>query len=265
MAPTDPSTTIRYLPTTEAYNKWAAVYDTDNNFLQALDTQELKTLFPRFLRSIHSPKPWRLVDLGCGTGRNTKLLLNIPHSHSDSDSQSEVIALDASEGMIRVAQSSLAAADGENPTNVKFALFDLSTTSTTPPSSMPLHAADALISTLVLEHVPLPAFFAHAARLLRLDGVLLLTNMHAHMGGISRAGFVDTDSGVKIRPRDSFAHTVDEVVAEARRHGFEVDGDEGILERTVGEDMVEDLGMRSKKWVGITCWFGGVFRKVPVG
>ncbi|KAI0099029.1 cyclopropane-fatty-acyl-phospholipid synthase [Nemania sp. FL0031] len=256
--PDPPFNAIRYLPTNEAYDKWAKVYDSDGNFLQALDNLELKTIFPRFLASIKSPKPWRLVDLGCGTGRNTALLLGVPDS--------EVIALDASKGMLEVARSRLSPNPalegvGDQPT-LRLEIFDMLVTSTPPPSIKP-RTVDAIISTLVVEHIPLPAFFAHVAQLLRPGGVLLLTNMHSEMGGISQAGFVDTETGEKIRPT-SYAHTVEDVVLEARRNGLEVEiGEEGagVLERAVDEDMVEKLGLRSRKWVGVTCWFGGIFRK----
>ncbi|KAI0899517.1 S-adenosyl-L-methionine-dependent methyltransferase [Annulohypoxylon nitens] len=256
---------IRYLPTTEAYDRWAAVYDTDGNFLQALDTIELKTLFPLFLQSIISPKPWRIVDLGCGTGRNTTLLLTVPDI-------AEVVALDSSRGMLEVAKSRLRQVDDgasisiQGPTRkvpkLHLEVFDM-LVSPSPPKSA--QQADGVISTLVIEHVPLPTFFSQVSQILKPGGILLLTNMHAHMGGISQAGFVDATTGEKIRPT-SYAHTVVDVVAEVRRWGLEVmdDGngaEAGIIERMVDDTMIEMLGPRSRKWVGVTCWFGGLFRR----
>ncbi|KAI1739579.1 putative methyltransferase [Xylaria scruposa] len=260
---TDPAfKSVRYLPTNEAYDRWAEVYDSDGNFLQALDDQELKTLFPRFTTLIKSPKPWRVVDLGCGTGRNTALLLGIH--------KCEIIALDSSKGMLDVAKNRLSIPNPgtevtESNPSLRFDIFDMVATSSSPSSVAP-HTADAVISTLVIEHIPLPVFFAHVAQLLRPGGVLLLTNMHSEMGGISQAGFVDTATGEKIRPT-SYAHTVEEVLLEARKHGLEVETDEGgtgIRETAVTEDLVGRLGLRSEKWVGIRCWFGGIFRKVAV-
>ncbi|TRX88070.1 hypothetical protein FHL15_011020 [Xylaria flabelliformis] len=255
-----PFKAVRYLPTNEAYDRWAKVYDSDGNFLQALDDLELKTLFPRFMMSIKSSKPWRVVDLGCGTGRNTALLLGIP--------KCEIIALDSSKGMLEVAEKRLSITNpglkfAESQPNLRFDIFDMMATSSSPASVAP-HTADAVISTLVIEHVPLPVFFAHVAQILRPGGVLLLTNMHSEMGGISQAGFVDTTTGEKIRPT-SYAHTVEELLLEARKHGLEVEIEEegtGIRETAVTEDMVGRLGLRSEKWVGIRCWFGGIFRKI---
>lgn len=263
--PADPPfNTIRYLPTNEAYDRWAEVYDSDGNFLQALDDIELKTLFPRFLAAIQSPKPWRLLDLGCGTGRNTALLLGV-------HSAAEVIALDASKGMLDVARTRLLttsrSASAKNMP-LRLELFDMLATE---PLAVDPGSVDGIISTLVLEHVPLEIFFAHAARLLRPGGVLLLTNMHAQMGAVSQAGFVDAATGEKIRPRGSFAHAIEDVVREAGKCGFEVEsggaedvkeGGVGFLERVVTGDLVESLGPRSRKWVGVKCWFGGVLRKM---
>ncbi|KAL7627886.1 hypothetical protein AAE478_002081 [Parahypoxylon ruwenzoriense] len=262
MSPADPEfSAVRYLPTNEAYDRWAAVYDTDGNFLQALDTIELKPLFPRFLQSITSPKPWCIVDLGCGTGRNTTLLLEVPDI-------AEVIALDSSRGMLEVARTRLqtntlsgANHDGESARGVPKLHLEVFDMLASPSPPIIAQQADGVISTLVIEHVPLATFFSQITQLLRPGGVLLLTNMHAHMGGISQAGFVDADTGEKVRPT-SYAHTVAEVVTEARKWGLEeFEGEGRIHERAVDEDMVERLGPRSRKWVGVTCWFGGLFRK----
>ncbi|KAI0478060.1 putative methyltransferase [Xylaria cf. heliscus] len=255
-----PLNSVRYLPTNEAYDRWAKVYDSDGNFLQALDDLELQILFPRFVASVKSLKPWRVLDLGCGTGRNTALLAGIP--------KSEIIALDSSKGMLEVARNRLYITScrlevEEGQPNLRFDIFDM-LASSLPPASVAPHTVDAIISTLVVEHIPLPIFFAHVTQLLRPGGVLLLTNMHSEMGGISQAGFVDTATGEKIRPT-SYAHTVQEVILEARKCGLDVETDEegtGIIERAVDENMVDKLGLRSGKWVGIKCWFGGIFRKV---
>ncbi|KAK7755532.1 hypothetical protein SLS62_002466 [Diatrype stigma] len=309
---------VCYLPTSEAYDRWSAVYDTDGNFLQKIDDIEMqKTLLPRLLaelrrrRGIRNPHGQQqqqrgavVVDLGCGTGRNTALLLSPPAT----DVVGEVVALDASRGMLDVARERLssfsstssrsspggkerAQKPGEEeeegrtqPPRLHFEHHDLLAAAT--PPACALGTADAVISTLVVEHVPLRAFFAHAAAMLRPGGggVLLLTNMHADMGRLSQAGFVDASTGVKVRPT-SYAHTVAEVVAEAARWGFRVleegpmerggrggEGEEGkgggewkgdvrgVKEVRVNEDMVEILGTRSRKWVGVTCWFGCLFK-----
>lgn len=84
--------------------------------------------------------------------------------------------------------------------------------------------------------------------------------MHAHMGRISQAGFVDAESGEKVRGT-SYNYEVEEVIEEGKRRGFEVVGKVGereVREEDIGEGRL--LGKRGKKWVGVKVWFGLVMR-----
>lgn len=242
----DPS--IRYLKTAQAYDLWAKVYDTDGNFLQALDTIQMKTLLPRVLALLENSmgaRPWKLMDLGCGTGRNTAALVEV--------ADSQVVGLDVSDGMLNVARQRLedAVASGR----LRLEVLDL-IEQPVPPSLEGW--ADAIVSTLVIEHIPADAFFRQLSRMLKPGGFLLLTNMHSEMGGISQAGFIDPDTGEKVRPA-SYAHTVRDVEVEAAKYGLEViDTMEEVM---VEPSMVSRLGERSAKWVGIRVWFGGILRK----
>ncbi|KAI4140872.1 MAG: hypothetical protein LQ340_007780, partial [Diploschistes diacapsis] len=101
-----------YLPTTAAYDRWAATYDTDSNPLQALDDLQLRRLLPRFVDLVHgehkppgsSAQPTdssdhpHVIDLGCGTGRNTLALLALLGRGS------RVTGLDASAKMLAIAR-----------------------------------------------------------------------------------------------------------------------------------------------------------------
>ncbi|KIW67945.1 hypothetical protein PV04_03924 [Phialophora macrospora] len=241
--------TVRYLSTTRAYDLWSAVYDTDGNFLQALDTIEVRTLLPRMLDTLNDesyPQPWKFVDLGCGTGRNTAALLAV-------DRASSVVGLDVSPGMLAVAEKRLQEFHAEG--RLRLEVFDMLQEFWLPESAK---SADAVVSTLVIEHVPADIFFATAGKILKTGGLLLLTNMHSEMGKISQAGFIDPKTGEKIRPT-SYAHTIEEVEAAALSSGFELLGP--IKEQTVDQSMVAALGERSEKWVGVTVWFGGILRK----
>ncbi|KIW13436.1 hypothetical protein PV08_08624 [Exophiala spinifera] len=241
--------TVRYLSTSQAYDLWSAVYDTDGNFLQALDTIEMKIFMPRLLGLLEASalsRPWKLVDLGCGTGRNTAALLEVKDAN--------VFGLDVSPGMLEVARRRLE--NGGAKGRLSLEVFDMIEQDSASDSAL---NADAVVSTLVLEHVPVDVFFNHVAKILRPGGYLLLTNMHSEMGGISQAGFVDPDTGEKIRPT-SYAHTIAEVEAEAAKKGFELIGNQ-IEQRAVDESLVSLLGARSAKWVGVTVWFGGIFQK----
>lgn len=273
---------VKHMDTAEVYDRWAEVlktplpqfpkmnhtlntlqiYDTDGNFLQALDTIEMKTLLPYLMSQIKpSTSPLKVVDLGCGTGRNTVQLIHylLDESGPRNKRDSSVIGFDVSRGMLDIARARIDEILPPNSTSGIKTHVDTYNLLTEPTPPLPSQNATAIISTLVLEHIPLKPFFSTAAAMLNpdQDGYLLITNMHPEMGAISQAGFIDPVSGEKIRPT-SYAHKVQEVVDAAREAGFEVLG-EGMRETKVDEELAPKLGPRVGKYVGVTVWFGGCF------
>ena len=194
--------------------------------------------------------------MGCGTGRNTLSLLN------QAPENAEIIGLDASRGMLDVARKTVQwALEKEKNRSRKLILevYDILCSTLTPPACA--LSASGVMSTLVLEHIPVPeTFFAAAAALLKPGGYFLVTNMHSDMGAVSQAGFVDAATGVKIRPT-SYSHTVQDILDAAARVGFDVVGNGGVKERRVHEGMLEALGERANKWIGVAVWFGVCFQK----
>ncbi|KAF2742060.1 S-adenosyl-L-methionine-dependent methyltransferase [Sporormia fimetaria CBS 119925] len=262
------STPVKHIPTQEAYDQWADVYDTDGNMLQSIDDHELETLLPRFLTTVaegcatQSTSGLSLIDLGCGTGRNTAKLLSYAWPQ---DFNIEVTALDFSRGMLELAATKLnpASSSPDGKRQLRLEQCDcfptVSDPSASPVPPVPgLTAATALISTLVLEHIPLKDYFATLAALVRTNGYALVTNMHSDMGRVSQAGFVNAE-GVKVRAT-SFVYTPGEAANEARRAGFEV---VDVRERGMREEDVESgvVGGRGRKWVGVMVWFALVLRR----
>ncbi|KAJ4362310.1 hypothetical protein N0V83_010403 [Neocucurbitaria cava] len=275
-APPKPSTPVQHIPTQDAYDQWSSVYDSDGNMLQAIDDAELETLLPDFLalvlRSVPQGKEKRdisLLDLGCGTGRNTAKLLS--YASWPRDRNISVTGLDFSQGMLDIAERKLrplVSGKGTKREDMDISLRleqadcfptvdapEANPLPSIPSSSPPLPPPiDAVISTLVLEHIPLPAFFATLSALLPpcpSPTYALITNMHSDMGALSQAGFKNSQ-GVKIRGA-SFAHTLKDTVLEAQRAGFEV---LGTRERSVEVGDVEgESGEQGAKWVGVKVWF----------
>ena len=120
--------------------------------------------------------------------------------------------------------------------------------------------ADIVVSTLVLEHLPIDVFFRTVKNLLKPSGgYLVLSNMHAEMGRRSQAGFMDPETGEKVQGM-SYVYEIREVVDGARKQGVSVVGE--VQERGIRE---EDVGVvvdekRGRKWVGCKVWFGMVMR-----
>lgn len=250
---------IKYVSTLEAYNQWASVYDSDSNPLQALDDEEFVSLIPRVLSLATPPKdrPLRILDLGCGTGRNTLKLLCIQGA--------DIHGADLSPKMLELAKERCTKTwkslpEDQRPSSLTFHVHDV----LSPNPALYQLQFDIVISTLVVEHLPLSNFFKEVNRLLVPGGVLLLTNMHSEMGAKSQAGFNDPLTGEKIRPV-SYNHSVEELQEEAGRNGYDVVG-EGIRERGVDEhgDMLKRLGPRAEKWIGCKMWMGGVFTRGKV-
>ena len=136
----------------EAYTDWSATYDLDRNLTRDLDqfaTRE--TLSNLYCKSI--------LELGCGTGKNTELLAQIGE---------RVLALDFSEGMIEKAREKLSF------DYVTFAVADI-----TQPWVCEDQSIDLVTCNLVLEHIrDLSFIFREAYRVLVESGQLFISELH---------------------------------------------------------------------------------------
>lgn len=186
----------------------------------------------------------------------------------------DVLGLDASPAMLAVARRSLTErfeslkGDGIEARACSWDIAEWDLLAAAPERAASLarvlptgRRADLVIATLVLEHVPIGAFFSGAASLLRPGGLLVVTNMHAEMGARTQAGFVNA-AGIKVRGT-SYVHGVREVASEAVRCGFQVVGQ--MKEKSVSgadlETLSEGERERACKLVGgERVLFGGVWK-----
>lgn len=135
-----------------AYSLWAPTYDLDDNRTRDLDGDATRTL-------LASVSCRRLVELGCGTGKNTQWLRTIADT---------LLAMDVTPAMIRKAQHK---APGHH---VTFALADL-----TKPFPCRDTMADWVVANLVLEHIEtLSPVFAEVSRILAPGGRALISELH---------------------------------------------------------------------------------------
>jgi malonyl-CoA O-methyltransferase len=143
----------RETETQAAYDAWAATYDTAPNRTRDLDAQVLR------LQAALALEGADVLEVGCGTGKNTEWLATQARS---------VLALDFSRGMLEKARARV------RSERVRFLEHDLREPWPAAPSSM-----DAVVTNLVLEHVEhLEPFFRRAAGVLRPGGRLFLCELH---------------------------------------------------------------------------------------
>jgi ubiquinone/menaquinone biosynthesis C-methylase UbiE len=136
----------------EAYTDWAATYDSDRNL-----TRDLDQLVTR--ETLGNLRCKSVLEIGCGTGKNTALLAQIGE---------RVFALDFSAGMIEKAREKLSL------DNVTFDTADI-----TRPWAVPSHSIDLISCNLVLEHIrDLSFIFAEAFRVLVETGRFFVSELH---------------------------------------------------------------------------------------
>jgi malonyl-CoA O-methyltransferase len=177
-----------------AYNRWAATYDEDKN-----TTRDLDALVMRRVPVLLDGRD--VLELGCGTGKNTVFLAEQARS---------VLALDFSEAMIARAHQRLATS------NVKFIRHDVR-------ELWPVETAsvDVVVANLILEHVhDLAPVFFEASRVLRPAGQFFICELHPYrqlLGG--QAHFTDESTGETVNVT-AHVHTVSEFVNGGIEAGF---------------------------------------------
>ena len=176
----------------KAYDEWSDSYDTDNNLTRDLDQQVTRET----LSGLHFNS---ILEIGCGTGKNTAFLCQIGDS---------VHALDFSQGMIEKAREKVRAP------NVRFSMADI--TRRWPGNDGEF---DLVVCNLLLEHIPDLAFiFSEAARVLQNKGNFFVNELHPfkqYEG--SKARFYREDEIIEV---EAFVHHISEFTNAATANGL---------------------------------------------
>ena len=176
----------------DAYTRWSATYDTDRNGTRDLDRQVTE-------RALGDRNFQNILELGCGTGKNTALLDRIGR---------KVLALDFSPGMLQQAQSKL------KTDHVFFVRADL-----TKPWPAKTASFDLVVCNLVLEHIEdLDPVFYQASQSLKTGGEFFVSELHPfrqYQG--TQANFRNEQETVEI---DAFVHHLSDFTEAARKNGL---------------------------------------------
>jgi len=170
-----------------AYTDWSATYDLDRNLTRDLD----HSITQDTLASLHCKS---ILEIGCGTGKNTALLARIGE---------HVLALDFSAGMIEKAKTKLLF------DNVTFVIADI-----TRPWAIESQSIDLITCNLVLEHIQnLPFIFTEASRVLARSGRFFISELHPfrqYQG--TQANFLRNQQRTEIQ---AFVHHISDFIGAA--------------------------------------------------
>lgn len=179
----------------EAYDSWSHTYDTNRNLTRDLDQAVTK----RIVMGLNSHT---IVEIGCGTGKNTLWLSQIAEC---------VHAIDASVAMLEKAKAKV------NSTNVTFTIGDIRK-----PWLCNNASADLITCNLVLEHIQdLSFIFAEASRILVKEGFFFISELHPfrqYQG--TRANFQNNQETIEIT---AFTHHISEFISVAKGYNFSLE------------------------------------------
>jgi malonyl-CoA O-methyltransferase len=176
----------------QAYNDWSASYDTDENLTRDLDQKVTR-------EALSNARFESILEIGCGTGKNTSFLSQIGQ---------RVHALDFSPGMIEKAREKVKAE------NVRFSIADLT-------QRWPCEDAayDLIVCNLVLEHIEdLSFIFSEAFRVLEAQGRFLINELHPFRQYEGKKARFSSEAGVTEIP--TFIHHISDFLNTAANHGL---------------------------------------------
>jgi len=176
----------------DAYTRWSTTYDSDRNLTR--DVDQLATEHALKGRSYQN-----VLELGCGTGKNTTLLSRVSRN---------ILAVDFSPGMLKQAKAKID--DG----NVLFVVADL-----TKPWPCKTESVELIVCNLVLEHIEdLTPIFAQASQALTAGGLFFISELHPfrqYQG--TQARFQNDQDTIFI---GAFVHHLSDFFEAAEQNGF---------------------------------------------
>jgi len=176
----------------KAYNSWASSYDTNQNKTRDLDGVSTIKMLSKY-------KFEHVLELGCGTGKNT-LWLN--------GKAKKIIGLDFSEEMLAKAKEKI-----NNP-NVSFLKANL-----LKPWNVKDEFADLVTSSLTLEHIKdLNVIFKEAYTKLKPNGIFFINELHPFKQYMGSKARYESEKGTEVL--EVYTHHISEYLNSAKNNGF---------------------------------------------
>ena len=177
----------------KAYNIWADQYDTNSNKTRDLDTKSTIKTLNKFDFS-------KVIELGCGTGKNTTFLLK---------KADEIIGLYFSQEMLNRAKAKI------KDERVEFRKADL-----TKSWEIDNDFAALITCSLTLEHIKnLNHIFNQANLKLKKNGLFFISELHPFKQYSGSKAKYETENGTK--ELEVYIHHISEYIDEAKNNGLE--------------------------------------------
>ena len=181
------------MQTQDAYNNWAKTYDTVINKTRDLEAKAIRI-------SLEHETPDHLLEIGCGTGKNTQWLVN---------KCNRLTAIDFSPEMLKIAMERI------TDDRVQFKQADVT-------KQWTFDKANLITCSLVLEHIQdLSFIFQQASTILDTGGKFYIAELHPYkqLQG-SRAKFEQDGNLLKL---EFFIHHISDYLHAAKSNEFVCD------------------------------------------
>lgn len=178
----------------KAYNIWASQYDSNLNLTRDLDKKcTIETLKNLDFKNV--------LELGCGTGKNTEWLLN---------KAERIIGLDFSQEMLHKAKAKIF------DKRVIFKKADL-----TKDWETENNFVDLITASLTLEHIKnLGHIFSQANLKLKKNGLFFISELHHFKQYSGSKAKYETENGIK--ELEVYIHDISEYIDTAKNNGFQL-------------------------------------------
>ena len=178
----------------KAYNIWASQYDSNLNLTRDLDKKcTIKTLKNLDFKNV--------LELGCGTGKNTEWLLN---------KAERIIGLDFSQEMLNKAKAKIF------DKRVLFKKADL-----TKDWEIENNFVDLITASLTLEHIEnLDQIFSQANLKLKKNRLFFISELHPFKQYSGSKAKYETENGIK--ELEVYIHDISEYIDTAKNNGFKL-------------------------------------------